>query len=207
MLTPGRSSRGGCTVRASGQRRPCPAAVGVRRHAGAGGGWPGSGWRGWQRCAEHGEPLAVVMADVDHFKQFNDNHGHQAGDQQLRRVAGVLAAEVSGVDELAARYGGEEFVLILPGIDRAAAMQRAERVRRQAEAAMAAAGLPGSISLGVAVTVPAAGGDPALYRAKHGGRNRVECAGGDDLAVLAQAGVIAAETVARPPQPTLSSAP
>ncbi len=147
------------------------------------------------------------MADVDHFKQFNDNHGHQAGDQQLRRVAGVLAAEVSGVDELAARYGGEEFVLILPGIDRAAAMQRAERVRRQAEAAMAAAGLPGSISLGVAVTVPAAGGDPALYRAKHGGRNRVECAGGDDLAVLAQAGVIAAETVARPPQPTLSSAP
>lgn len=172
--------------------------------------------RGWQRCAEHGEPLAVVMADVDHFKQFNDNHGHQAGDQQLRRVAGVLAAEVSGVDELAARYGGEEFVLILPGIDRVAAILRAERVRRQAEAAMAAAGLPGSISLGVAVTVPAAGGDPALlvrcadqalYRAKHGGRNRVECAGGDDLAVLAQAGVIAAETVARPPQPTLSSAP
>ncbi len=156
------------------------------------------------------------MADVDHFKQFNDNHDHQAGDQQLRRVAGVLAAEVSGVDELAARYGGEEFVLILPGIDRVAAILRAERVRRQAEAAMAAAGLPGSISLGVAVTVPAAGGDPALlvrcadqalYRAKHGGRNRVECAGGGDLAVLAQAGVIAAETVARPPQPTLSSAP
>ena len=172
--------------------------------------------RGWQRCGERGEPLAVVMIDVDHFKQFNDNHGHPAGDMQLRRVAGVLAAEVSGVDELAARYGGEEFVLILPGIDCAAAKLRAEHVRRQTEAAMAAAGLPGSISLGVAVTVPVTGGDPALlvrcadqalYRAKHGGRNRVECAGGDDFAVLAQAGVIAAETVARRPQPTLSSAP
>lgn len=172
--------------------------------------------RGWQRCAERGEPLAVVMADVDHFKQFNDNHGHQAGDMQLRRVAGVLAAEVSGVDELAARYGGEEFVLILPGIDGGAAEQRAERVRQRAAAAMAAAGLPGSISLGVAATVSVAGGDPAalvrcadqaLYRAKHGGRDRVERAGEADFAAVAQAGLIAAETVARSPQATLSSAP
>ncbi len=172
--------------------------------------------RGWQRCAERGEPLAVVMADVDHFKQFNDNHGHQAGDMQLRRVAGALAAEVSGVDELAARYGGEEFVLILPGTDGEAAAQRAERVRQRAGAAMAAAGLPGSISLGVAATVPVAGDDPAslvrcadqaLYRAKHGGRDRVECAGEADFAAIGQADVIAAETVARPPEATLSSAP
>lgn len=141
--------------------------------------------RGWQRCSERGEPLSVVMADVDHFKQFNDNHGHQVGDTQLRRVATVLAAEASGVDELAARYGGEEFVLILPGVGGEAAMLRAERLRQRAEQAMAAAGLPGSISLGVAATIPTIDGNPAslvrsadeaLYRAKDAGRNRVECA-------------------------------
>lgn len=141
--------------------------------------------RGWRRCSEHGQPLAVVMVDVDHFKQFNDSHGHQAGDMQLRRVAAVLAAEVSSVDELAARYGGEEFVLILPGVDGESASLRAEQVRQRVEQAMHAAGLPGSISLGVAATIPVAQGDPtllvrradeALYRAKRGGRNRVECA-------------------------------
>lgn len=141
--------------------------------------------RGWQRCGERAKSLAVVMVDVDHFKQFNDTHGHQAGDMQLQRVAAVLAAEVSSVDELAARYGGEEFVLILPGVDGESARLRAERVRQRVEQAMTAAGLPGSISLGVAATVPDDQGDPArlvhradeaLYRAKRGGRNRVECA-------------------------------
>ncbi|MGB3392470.1 MAG: diguanylate cyclase [Stenotrophomonas sp.] len=172
--------------------------------------------RGWQRCGERSEPLAVVMADVDHFKAFNDNHGHQAGDIQLRRVAAALAAEVSGVDELAVRYGGEEFVLILPGVDREEALQRAERVRQRAARVMSEAGMPGSISLGVAVRVPAAGDDSAqllhcadlaLYRAKHAGRNRVECADEADFATVAQAGVIATETVAPPAGPTLSSAP
>ncbi|SBV35305.1 putative Diguanylate cyclase [uncultured Stenotrophomonas sp.] len=172
--------------------------------------------RGWQRCGERGEPLAVVMADVDHFKEFNDNHGHQAGDMQLCRVAAALAAEVSGVDELAVRYGGEEFVLILPGVGREAALQRAERVRQRAARAMAEAGMPGSISLGVAVRIPAAADVPghlvhcadlALYRAKHAGRNRVECADEADFASAAQGAVIAAETVAPPPAPTLSSAP
>jgi len=171
--------------------------------------------RGWQRCGERGEPLAVVMADVDHFKVFNDNHGHQAGDMQLRRVAAALAAEVSGVDELAVRYGGEEFVLILPGVGREDALQRAEQVRQRAARAMTEAGMPGSISLGVAVRIPAANSAPeqlvhcadlALYRAKHAGRNRVECANEADFATVAQAGVIAAETVAPPPDPTLSSA-
>lgn len=141
--------------------------------------------RGWQRCSERRQPLAVVMVDVDHFKQFNDNHGHQAGDMQLRRVAAVLAAEATGVDELAARYGGEEFVLILPGVDGESARRRAEQVRQRVAQATHAAGLPGSISLGVAATVPVAQGDPeslvhradeALYRAKRAGRNRVEYA-------------------------------
>lgn len=172
--------------------------------------------RGWQRCGERGEPLAVVMTDVDHFKAFNDNHGHQAGDMQLRRVAAVLAAEASGVDELAARYGGEEFVLILPGVTRRLALQRAERVRQRVMHAMAVAGMPGSISLGVAIRVPLAGdgsaqlvwcADRALYRAKHGGRNRVECADEADFDAAARALVLAGETVARPPGHTLSSAP
>ena len=172
--------------------------------------------RGWQRCSERGEPLAVVMADVDHFKAFNDNHGHHAGDMQLRRVADALAAEVSGVDEMAVRYGGEEFVLILPGVAIEQARQRAEHVRQRAAQAMAAAGMPGSISLGVAVRVPADGDDPAqllrcadlaLYRAKHGGRDRVECAGEADFTAAAQAVVIAGETVAPASSGTLSSAP
>jgi len=172
--------------------------------------------RGWLRCSERGEPLAVVMADVDHFKLFNDNHGHQVGDMQLRRVAAVLAAEVAGVDELAARYGGEEFVLILPGCTRGVALQRAGRVRQRVAQAMAAAGLPGSISLGVAVTVPAAGGEPAwllrcadlaLYRAKHAGRDRVECADAADFAAAGDSAVLAAETVAPAHGQGLSSLP
>lgn len=143
--------------------------------------------RGWQRCGEQRKPLAVVMVDVDHFKQFNDRYGHQVGDMQLRRMATLLAAEVSGVDEIAARYGGEEFVLILPGVEGESARLRAERVRERVEQTMGAAGMPASISLGVAAMVPGPDGDPALlmrladealYRAKHGGRNRVEFARG-----------------------------
>lgn len=139
--------------------------------------------RGWQRCQRSGEPLAVVMADVDHFKLFNDTHGHQAGDVQLQRVAAQFADEMLEVDELAARYGGEEFVLILPGLSLQQAMARAERVRQGVEQALQAAGMPGSISLGVAALVPDAHNSPAdvmrradqaLYQAKHAGRNCVE---------------------------------
>jgi len=138
--------------------------------------------RGWQRCLRSSEPLAVVMGDVDHFKVFNDTHGHLAGDAQLQRVAAQFANEVAGVDELAARYGGEEFVLILPGLSLQQAMARAERVRQGVEQALQAAGMPGSISLGVAALVPDGHNSPAdvmrradqaLYQAKHAGRNRV----------------------------------
>lgn len=145
--------------------------------------------RGWQRCGELGQPLAVVMSDVDSFKEFNDSHGHRAGDEQLRRVAQVFGAEVQGVDEVAARYGGEEFVLILPGIGLDEAVARAERVRRKVGEVTAAAGLPSSISLGVAALVPMPGLDPdallhhadqALYRAKRNGRDQVQAAGAAD---------------------------
>ena len=141
--------------------------------------------RAWQRCAKHREPLAVMMIDVDHFKQFNDTHGHHTGDLQLRRVAQTLAAQVMDADELVARYGGEEFVLILPDCDQYAAQARAERLRRAVEQADGVAGQRVTISVGVAVCIPVLGEDPmtlvrcadqALYRGKREGRNRVDVA-------------------------------
>jgi diguanylate cyclase (GGDEF)-like protein len=137
--------------------------------------------REWQRCGELRLPLAVVMVDVDHFKQFNDRHGHLEGDQQLRRVAQVLKTEVHPVRELLARFGGEEFALVLPGLHLDEAMARAERLRQRFTGADSAL----TISLGVAALVPRTDLEPAellrradtaLYRAKRKGRNRVEAA-------------------------------
>jgi len=141
--------------------------------------------REWKRCHEAGEPLAIVMADVDHFKEFNDRHGHQEGDSQLCRLAQALNDEVAAPRELVARYGGEEFALILPGHSVEMAAARAESVRRRVEEVTRACGMPGTVSFGVAARVPVDGddttellrnADAALYRAKDGGRNRVEVA-------------------------------
>lgn len=136
--------------------------------------------REWERCRELGQSLAVVMVDVDRFKQYNDRHGHLAGDRHLVHVAGVLRTQVRSVRELLARFGGEEFVLVLPGAELATAAERAEAMR----AAMQADASGTTISLGVAAEVPRAGApgatailqraDMALYRAKAAGRNRVE---------------------------------
>lgn len=79
------------------------------------------------------EPLALVMADVDHFKNFNDKYGHQTGDQVLRLVAEVMKANVKGQDMLA-RYGGEEFSILLPGTTLENAHMLADRIRRAVEA-------------------------------------------------------------------------
>jgi diguanylate cyclase (GGDEF)-like protein len=135
--------------------------------------------REWQRCGERRLPLALVMVDVDHFKQFNDRHGHLEGDRQLRNVAQELAHEVHPVRELLARFGGEEFALVLPGLHLDEAMARAERLRHRFVRGVS----PLTISLGVAAIVPHPGIEPAellrradtaLYRAKRKGRNRVE---------------------------------
>jgi diguanylate cyclase (GGDEF)-like protein len=137
--------------------------------------------REWQRCGELQVPLALVMVDVDHFKQFNDRHGHLEGDQQLRRVAAELKHEVHPVRELLARFGGEEFALVLPGLHLDEAMARGERLRQR----FTRGDSPLTISLGVASVVPHPGSvpsellrraDTALYRAKRKGRNRVESA-------------------------------
>ena len=134
--------------------------------------------REWERCGELGQPLSLIMLDVDHFKQFNDRHGHLEGDQQLVRVAGELAALVRPVRELLARFGGEEFALVLPGVALEEALERAEHMRQ----AFDHPGFPTTVSLGVACMLPRPGGnatdllraaDQALYAAKRQGRNRV----------------------------------
>ena len=134
------------------------------------------------RARRHGQPLAVVMADVDHFKRFNDSHGHDAGDAVLAEVGKLLARQVRGED-VACRYGGEEFCLILPGASLEAARRRAEEVREaisQIEVRHGHGQLgPVTISAGVAIYPTQdehqllAAADAALYRAKRAGRNRV----------------------------------
>lgn len=134
--------------------------------------------REWGRCAEQQQPLAVIMVDVDFFKQFNDRHGHLEGDKELIRVAQELAGRVRPMRELLARFGGEEFAVVLPNTDLAEAMIRAESMR----AAFDLSSSPNTVSVGVAAEVPRPGREPlnllrdaddALYTAKRAGRNRV----------------------------------
>lgn len=137
--------------------------------------------REWHRCLEQRRSIAALMIDVDHFKRFNDRHGHLEGDRVLREVAGLLNALHDPQCELLARFGGEEFVLILPGVDLDLASRRAETIRKQ----VCTSELPLTVSIGVAAQVPSPLDDPsmllrradaALYRAKRNGRDRVEVA-------------------------------
>ncbi|HSH69239.1 MAG TPA: GGDEF domain-containing protein, partial [Deferrisomatales bacterium] len=138
------------------------------------------------RARRHGETLACIMIDVDHFKGVNDRHGHMSGDEALIRLVEILKAGVRRED-LVARYGGEEFALLLPKTTAAQAQQLAERLRMAVEAenlALANGGtLRFTISLGVSA-YPAVGrerdasalidaADRALFLAKQEGRNRV----------------------------------
>ncbi|MDA9502293.1 diguanylate cyclase [Bradyrhizobium sp. CCBAU 11357] len=138
-----------------------------------------------QTTAEWGEPLSVLLLDIDHFKSFNDNFGHGVGDQVLRLMAKVLREKVRAQD-LPARYGGEELIGVLPDADLAACAEIAERIRRAiAEATITRRStgetLPGiSVSIGVAqyrvgetIADLIERCDRALYLAKGGGRNRV----------------------------------
>lgn len=136
------------------------------------------------RCERRDCPLSLMMLDIDHFKAFNDVHGHAGGDALLARF-GKLLAEHSRGEDIACRYGDEEFTLILPEAPAEAAMQRAGAIRSAVEAMRVqhmGRELPQvTVSIGVA-TFPANGNTPealmraaeeALYRAKHEGRNRV----------------------------------
>ena len=90
--------------------------------------------REWQRTRRTGESLALLLADVDHFKLYNDHYGHPAGDACLRAVAQALVAATHRPADLVARYGGEEFVMLLPGTPRAGAQHMAHRVLDAVEA-------------------------------------------------------------------------
>jgi two-component system, cell cycle response regulator len=130
------------------------------------------------RTSRSGAPLGLVMLDVDHFKDFNDRHGHQAGDEALVAVAEALRGAARAEDR-ACRIGGEEFALLLPGAAEAAAAAVAERVRAAVAADTRPAGRL-TVSLGVAAAGPGATAeglvqqaDLRLYAAKEGGRDRV----------------------------------
>ena len=141
--------------------------------------------------------FALVLFDIDHFKAYNDEHGHLAGDAALGRLGEILRRATRGGD-LAFRYGGEEFVLLIPEMDLAGAMTIAERVRAAAAEA-ALDGLPlFTLSGGVALCDPVDGRDPdpllrradaALYLAKRAGRNRIAA---DELSVAMQRQELAA---------------
>jgi diguanylate cyclase (GGDEF)-like protein len=132
-----------------------------------------------------GALLAVVMADIDHFKKINDTYGHQVGDEVLKATAAAMRGAIR-TEDLLARYGGEEFVVVARGVDVRSAMQLAERLRIVAErnqVTAEGASIARTISAGVA-TLDCCGADATverllgladerLYKAKESGRNRV----------------------------------
>lgn len=146
--------------------------------------------RAIERCERDGSPLCLVMADIDHFKNFNDRHGHLVGDAVLRRVAGQLAAGLRAQD-LIARYGGEEFALLLPRTDTLEGLEIAQRLRAMVadirfthgghtteEHITLSCGVA-PLRLGQNLDALIASADKALYRAKEGGRDRVELSAED----------------------------
>jgi diguanylate cyclase (GGDEF)-like protein/PAS domain S-box-containing protein len=147
----------------------------------------------WRRAAGDATPLSLLMLDVDNFKKFNDQYGHQAGDACLKAVGKAIAAEARRPGDLAARYGGEEFVLLLPNTDEVGCATVAARLRESLAAldiphalntptkrvtlsAGGATGWPGADSANNHPSLIAAA-DRALYTAKHAGRDRFVMSG------------------------------
>lgn len=136
----------------------------------------------WATPAET-SPVAIIIADIDHFKKYNDSYGHQAGDTCLKRVAGVLSAELRDENDTAVRYGGEEFLVVMPGTGKDTALMIAERIRRSIEGLAIphrnAESRSVTASFGVVVgdaaeftaTELIAEADKQLYEAKNRGRN------------------------------------
>ena len=143
--------------------------------------------RTWPQAIASSHTVAILLIDVDHFKAYNDNYGHQAGDQTLRKVAQTLQTFINRPLDLLARYGGEEFVAVFYNVDVDGARATAERVRHAIEElAIEHRGSPlwrVTISVGVAIVEPTKGrnsrgalqlADQALYEAKVRGRNRIK---------------------------------
>ena len=141
----------------------------------------------WGRSRRTGSPLSALLIDVDHFKRFNDTHGHQNGDECLRQVARALATGLNRPSDLVARYGGEEFVCLLPDTDEYGAIHLAEtlrqRVAQETRPDVTGAQWPAvTVSIGVGAmrldTMEEMAellreADHNLYRAKEAGRDRV----------------------------------
>ncbi len=143
----------------------------------------------WRRCARETKPLSLLMIDIDFFKRYNDEYGHQAGDACLRAVAGCLKSCMTRSHDLVARYGGEEFVCVLPDTPHEGAQTKAGELLaavRTLSIAHATSDVPGgvvSISIGLASVTPhhehimenlTLAADQRLYHAKQEGRNRVK---------------------------------
>lgn len=140
----------------------------------------------WARAQRTGSPLSLLLLDVDHFKLYNDLHGHQKGDDCLRATAAAMAVNLRPAD-VAARYGGEEFAILMPDCVHDDALRAGERLRELAKGTRLAhgashAGTCVTLSVGVATEVPIDGmtsdllvarADQALYAAKHQGRDCV----------------------------------
>ena len=143
--------------------------------------------REWRRHARSGGPLSLLLIDVDHFKAYNDLHGHPAGDDCLCEVARLILRSAARPGDLAARYGGEEFAVILPATDRAGAIAMATIIKERLRLRALPHGGPGAsplvtVSIGGATLVPPPNTTPrflvgradrALYAAKRGGRDRI----------------------------------
>ncbi|HUN99249.1 MAG TPA: GGDEF domain-containing protein [Bradyrhizobium sp.] len=147
--------------------------------------------RSIERAVEHalgsGEPLSLLMFDIDHFKSFNDSYGHLTGDQVLRLVALSLKQTIKGQD-ITARYGGEEFAVVLPGTGLRQALTVADHIRRAVMAKelkkKSTGEILGRVTISVGVSILKSGDDTdslieradgCLYAAKRNGRNRVIC--------------------------------
>jgi diguanylate cyclase (GGDEF)-like protein/PAS domain S-box-containing protein len=155
----------------------------------------------WARAERTKKPLSLLLADVDHFKLYNDLHGHQKGDECLCAVAAIIGETAFRPADLSARYGGEEFAIIMPETDHKSACKVAERLRAglakfELKHGAVGAGSSVTLSIGIATRVPdetvsadwlLMQADEALYAAKHSGRNRIVCAE-NILATLAHAG-------------------
>jgi len=140
----------------------------------------------WRRCARDSVAMAIIMADIDHFKDYNDTYGHQAGDLCLQQVSAAMRRCATRPSDLLARYGGEEFIVLLPQETREGAEVVAQRILEEVRAlhiphAKSSVGPYVTVSLGMASILPAEGmdaslliraADALLYRAKHTGRDR-----------------------------------
>jgi diguanylate cyclase (GGDEF)-like protein len=139
------------------------------------------------RSKRHKHDFAVLVIDIDHFKEYNDTYGHLAGDEVLSRLASVFKKSVRSCDYVA-RYGGEEFILVLPEIGSEGGVKTAERIRKKVvKENFAGDGEPREVTVSVGVaSYPKDGDDPqtiirhadaALYQSKESGRNQVVLAG------------------------------